>query len=249
MKFNLALYADTALAAVCAFIFIFTLVRYYTFNIAASLCAAVLCAVAAGTGAYFYIRHKQRKKLLYGKEAEEKNKLAMHLCLLPFDKACLLIISATGGIKKGKRIECENCVLFPVFKAEPCDMDDIMPALRCKSGGKDKIIVCNYITDGARKLAANCAAAVWECADLYRKLKKQNKLPETYLYAEPAKVKLLKRIKLRFSRKLCLPAFWSGAALTFMSWFTFYPIYYIVSGALLLALCAAAAVFGQSKEI
>ncbi|MCD7729228.1 MAG: hypothetical protein LUI60_04875 [Clostridia bacterium] len=249
MKVNLPLICDTLLTALCAFIFFFTLVRYYTKNAVIALISGICGGVALGAGAFFYIRRKQRKKILFGREAEEKRKLAMHLCLLPSGEACSLLAKAAGGEVKGRRVESENIVCFAIFKAEPCDMDDILPALKRKCGGKDKVIACNYITENARKLAENCGAAVWECADIYLRLKKAEALPETYLYAEPEKIKLLKRIKLRFTRKLCLPAFWSGAALMFMSLFTFYPIYYIVSGAILLAVCAAAAIFGQPKSM
>ena len=38
----------------------------------------------------------------------------------------------------------------------------------------------------------------------------------------------------RISRKLCAPLFWSGLALLGLSYFTFFPIYYIVSGGIML---------------
>ncbi len=249
MKINFALISDTVLTAFCTFLFVFTLVRYYTYSALIALIFGIVWGVAAGCGAFFYIRHKQRKKLLFGKEAEEKRKLAMHLCILPYDKACGIITAATGGIKKGRHIECENEIYFPVFKAEQCNMDDLLPVLRFNGNGKKKVFICNYIAENARKLAQSCGVGVWDSAEVYKKLKKAEALPASYIYAEPSKTKLFKAIKLRFSKKICLPAFWSGTALMFMSWFTFFPVYYIISGAILLAVCAAAAIFGQPRSI
>ncbi|MCD8372703.1 MAG: hypothetical protein LUD27_05320 [Clostridia bacterium] len=249
MKINLPLIADTLFVGICTFLLVFTLARYYLKNAAISLICGIVGGVALAVAAFFYIRRRQNKKLLYGKEAEEKRKLAMHLCLLSCADACSLIIKATGGVKRGKRIESGEKIYFPVFKAEPCDMDDLMPLIRLAAADKEKIFICNYIADNARKLAENCGIAVFDCGEVYKLLKKAEALPESYLYAEPQKLKLIKRIKLRFSRKLCLPAFWSGAGLMFMSWFTFYPVYYIISGAVLLVICVLAAIFGQPKSI
>ena len=59
---------------------------------------------------------------------------------------------------------------------------------------------------------------------------------------------MFSKIKGGFSRRLCMPAFWSGAAMLFFSYFSFYPVYYIVSGSLLLVLCSAAAIFGKRAK-
>lgn len=40
----------------------------------------------------------------------------------------------------------------------------------------------------------------------------------------------------------------SGAVMLFFSYFSFYPVYYIVSGSLLLVMCAAAAIFGKRAK-
>ena len=79
--------------------------------------------------------------------------------------------------------------------------------------------------------------------DFHDTLKQKNLLPEKYAYEEAKRTGLFKKIKSRFTRKLCAPLFWSGSALLALSYFTFFPIYYIVSGSIMLIIAAIALVF------
>ena len=73
-------------------------------------------------------------------------------------------------------------------------------------------------------------------------MKEKDLLPEKYVYEGAKKISFFKRVKSRFSRRICAPLFWSGLSLMALSYFTFFPIYYIVSGGIMLILSAAALV-------
>lgn len=245
MKRFVPLIADALFAALCAFLLFFTLVRFY-FSTAAGLASGIVGGLAAGAGAFAYIAAKQNKTASLTAGRKEAEKLAVHLACIPqCDAEELFMRSLNGAERKDGHIECNGEAYFTRFCMEPCGRDDLLPAVRFKSDGK-KYFVCNAATAACATFAADCGVEII-CADsVYERLKARNALPEKYA-GEVKKVKFFARIKSRFTRKLCLPAFTSGTALLFFSYFTYYPIYYIVTGSLLLLLCLAAAVFGKRK--
>lgn len=245
MKRFVPLIADAVLAAVCAFLLFFTLVRFY-FSTAAGLAAGIIGGLAAGAGAFAYIAAKQSRSASLSAGKREAEKLAVHLACIPQSEAEELFMRCLDEPEqKDGRIECEGEAYFTKFCMEPCDRDDLLPAARFKTD-KKKYFVCNAATAACAEFAADCGVEII-CADgVYERLKARGALPEKYT-GEVKKVKFFARIKSRFSKKLCLPSFASGAALLFFSYFTYYPIYYIVTGSLLLLLCLAAAVFGRKK--
>ena len=91
-------------------------------------------------------------------------------------------------------------------------------------------------------LCENFAIEVKQIDYVYNLLKENELLPEKYIYEEQKKTNFFKRIKIRFNRKICAPLFWSGLALLALSYFTFFPIYYIVTGSLMLIISAVALV-------
>ena len=237
MKRFVPLIADAVLAAVCAFLLFFTLVRFY-FSTAAGLAAGIIGGLAAGAGAFAYIAAKQSRSASLSAGKREAEKLAVHLACIPQSEAEELFMRCLDEPEqKDGRIECEGEAYFTKFCMEPCNRDDLLPAARFKTD-KKKYFVCNAATAACAEFAADCGVEII-CADgVYERLKARGAVK---------KVKFFARIKSRFTKKLCLPSFASGAALLFFSYFTYYPIYYIVAGSLLLLLCLAAAVFGRKK--
>jgi hypothetical protein len=77
-------------------------------------------------------------------------------------------------------------------------------------------------------------------------LKKQNLLPEKFIFEGVKKPNIFKRIKAKFNKKLCLPLFFCGLSLTLFSFFTFFPIYYIITGGILLILSAISLVIDKN---
>lgn len=246
MRKYIPIILDALLAAVCVFLLFFTLVRYY-FSAGAGLAAGIIAGLAAGAGAFCYIRAKQNRSVSLSACKAEAEKLAVHLAILGNENARTLFAECEENAAVcGGFVESAERAYYTDFKLEPATSDALLPLLRLETD-KKKCFVCPSVTP---KCADFAAAADIEllCADeIYEHFKKSEKLPEKYLWEGKKRTKFLALVRSRFTRKLCLPAFWSGAALLFFSYFTYYPVYYIVSGSLLLLLCGAAAIFGKRK--
>lgn len=241
-KINLPLILDTVFTALCAFLLFFTAMRFYTKNAVLALVFGILAGGLFGTLGFVYISKKQNKKLLLSKDEREKKLLALHLSLSSDAYVLKLFESCfEGGKNENGKIETDEEVCFFNFKMQALSEDDIARVIKFSSEKKKKIFCCK-IAPEALLLAENFLIETLLIDDVYKLLSEKNLLPEKYVYEGPEKISVFKKIKARFSRKLCAPLFWSGLGLLALSYFTFFPVYYIVSGGILLILSAVALV-------
>ena len=243
-KINFALISDVFFFALCAFILSFTAIRFYTKSAVLGLIFGICAALLFGALGFLYISNKQNKSLLLSRDEKNKKLLSLHLSLSSDEYILGLFKKGLGDEAKirGKRVICGEQSYFFNFKMQPISEDDIARIIKLKTDG-EKIIYCNTAAASAAALAAHFGIRINGIDEVFALLKKNNLLPEKYVYEEAAKTGFFKRIKSRFSRKLCAPLFWSGLALLGLSYFTFFPIYYIVSGGIMLILSAVALVF------
>lgn len=245
-KINLPLILDTFFAALCAFLLFFTSIRYYTKNVYIALAFAIAAFLLFGVLSFLYISRKQNKKLLVSRDEKQKKLLSLHLSLSSdeyicelFDK-CLKTEDNQTEIKNGK-IYRGDSVCFFNFKMQPISEDDVAKIIKFKCEQK-KVIFCTRISPEALILAENFLIEIKQIDYVFDLLKERELLPEKYVYEGAKKITVWKRVKARFSRKICAPLFWSGAALLALSYLTFFPVYYIVSGGIMLILSAVALV-------
>ena len=232
---------DTLFAALCAFLLFFTSIRYYTRNAFLALGFAIAAALLFGALSYLYISKKQNKKLLISHDEKQKKLLALHLSLSSDEYICELMSKCLEGAEKPEtkngRIIIDDCAYFCNFKMQHVSEDDIAKVIKVKCDEK-KVILCNRISTEALILCENFLIDVKQIDFVYNSLKEKDLLPEKYVYEGQKRTGILKRIKARFSRRLCAPLFWSGLALLILSYFTFFPLYYIISGGIMLILSA-----------
>ncbi len=245
-KINLPLILDTFFAAVCAFLLFFTAIRYYTRNAYIALAFAVCAALLFGCLSFLYISRKQNKKLLISRDEKQKKLLSLHLSLSTdeyvcelFEK-CLRPEEGSSEIKGGK-VYTDGRVYFFEFIMQPISEDAVAKVIKFRTDDK-KIIFCNRISAEAAVLAESFLIEVKQIDEIYKLLEDNKLLPEKYVYEGAKKISVWKRVKARFSRRICAPLFWSGLALLALSYFTFFPIYYIVSGGIMLVASAVALV-------
>ncbi len=245
-KINLPLVMDTFFAGTCAFLLFFTAVRYYTKSVAAALVFGIAAMLLFGALGYLYISRKQNKKLIVTRDEKEKKLLSLHLSLSSdaYIKNLLRSMLGENARISGKKIIWDGTAHFFDFKMQPLSEDDVAQVIKYGYNGKKKIF-CTAVSPQAAALAGNFSIETAAIDEVYENLKKKQLLPEKYVYEEPPKQKLHQRIKARFSRKLALPLFWSGAGLLALSYVAFFPLYYVISGSLVLALAAVSFVFGQ----
>ena len=241
-RINLPLILDTLFAAFCAFLLFLTSIRYYTRNSYLALGFAIAAALLFGALSYLYISKKQNKKLLISRDEKQKKLLSLHLSLSSDEYVCDLMSKCLQDVetemknKHGGLIIGESAY-FCNFKMQPLSEDDIAKVIKVNCDEK-KIILCNRISTEAMMLCENFLIEVKQIDFVYETLKERQLLPEKYVYEGQKKIGFFTRIKARFSRKICAPLFWSGLALLFLSYFTFFPLYYIISGGIMLILSA-----------
>lgn len=237
------LLADTLFAGVCAFLLFFTAVRFYTESAAWGLVFGIAAMLLFGTLGYVYVSRKQNEKLLISRDEKNKKLLALHLSLSSDEYVTKLICSLLGeGARAGEqRIEYAGEGYYFNFKMRPLSEDDVAQVIKSRFAGK-KRLYCNRISPEGTALADNFNIGVTCIDEVYSALKCKNLLPEKYVYEGAPKVKLAQKIRARFNRKLAAPLFWSGAGLLALSYLTFFPVYYIVSGSLTLVLAVLAMV-------
>ena len=238
--------SDAAVAALCTFMLAFTFVRYH-FGNTYGLIAALPAALAAGTLVFLYKGRKRKRALDTAAMSAGAEKLAAHLALLgPEESAGLVGGGLDGGKTDGSVAETDKGLYFCSFTPEPADRNALLTAIRHRTE-KKKHFVCCTATQECARLAEETGIELICAEEIYGLLKEKDALPGKYLLEKP-KSGMFSKIKGGFSRRLCMPAFWSGAAMLFFSYFSFYPVYYIVSGSLLLVMCAAAAIFGKRAK-
>ena len=245
-RLNLPLVLDTVFAGICAFLLFFTAVRFYTKSAVIGLVFGVTALLLFGALSYVYISRKQNKNLLLSRDEKNKQLLSLHLSLSSdgYIKKLFCSLFGEGAKIKGQKVLLGDTANFFNFKMRPLSEDDVARVIKHKFEGK-KCIYCVKISPEAAALAGNFLIKVTGIDEVYSALKNKELLPEKYVYEGAQKIKLSQRIKARFNRRLAAPLFWSGAGLLALSYFTFFPIYYIVSGSIMLILSAVSLVIGQ----
>ena len=241
-RLNLPLILDTLFAGICAFLLFFTALRFYTRSPAIGLIFGVVAALLFGALVFLYISRKQSKSLLLSRDEKQKKLLALHLTLSSdaYIKNLFLKCFENAEIC-GNRVICGGVSYFFNFKMQNLSEDDIAKIIK-EDVPDEKAVYCVKVAPDALFLAENFGIKIIAIDEVYELLKSKDLLPEKYIYEDKKRDNIFKRIRTRFSRKLCAPLFWSGLALLALSYFTFFPIYYIVSGGLMLILAAFALV-------
>lgn len=247
-RINLPLVLDTLLLGLCAFFLFFTAVRFYTKNAVLALCFGILAGLLFGALAYLAIGRRQNAKILISRDEKNKELLSLHLSLSSDDyvRNLLKVCIGEGAKISGNRILCCDRVYFYDFQMHPLTEDDVAKIIKRK--GENKILYCTAISPQAAYLADNFSIEVRTIDRVYEELKEKDLLPKKYVFAGAPKTGILKRIRARFTNKLCAPLFWSGLSLLALSYFTFFPVYYLVSGGIMLLLAAIAFIFRTEKR-
>lgn len=246
-RVNFALISDVLFFALCSFLISFTAIRFYTKKASLSLVLALLTALAVGVLCFFALYAKRSKRLAAMLGENEKKSLSLHLSVCSSAYIRDLFLKALdGAYTEDNRISDEERDYFFNFRMSPVSSDDVAEIIKADSL-KIKCLFCCKIAPDALSLAKDFSIEVKTVGDVYVLLKDKNLLPEKYALGEVKKPKFFTRLKSRFTRKLCPSLFFGGMTLLFFSFFTFYPVYYIVMGAILTALSAISLIFGQSS--
>ena len=143
----------------------------------------------------------------------------------------------------GNEIRTENAHTWVLFSFKDADADDLAPALRAE--GENKCVYACGFTDEAKKLAAAFGITLKDAGDAHALAKECGRLPEKLLAPPAAAGGLRKKLAFRVRREAWRGYLFSGSFLLVFSLMTVFPVYYIVTGGLLLAAAVLVRLFGK----
>lgn len=244
-KINLAVVSDVLFFTLCAFLISFTTLRYFLKSIAWAIVISALIAIAVCLIS-LRLTLKRREKLIATTIGDgERKLLAIYLCTLsPEDVKNLFLNALDGTYAAGNALEDENCEYRFCFKIAPLSCDDIAAIVKDR-GEKQLVLLCCGAAPDSVNFAKDFEIKLKCMGEIYPLLKDKKLLPESYPFNSSAKKGVIKKVRLRFNRRLCPSLFFSGLFLLIYSIFSFYPLWYVVTGSILLILSAVCLFFGE----
>lgn len=247
---DLPMFADIAFYTVCAFVFSLCVMRYYRLPFALSASVAALFALAAGGAAFLLLYSGKRRRALNKKQQEARDALLLHLALEKPERVRAQLLSAlvadgSDARCEGERLSLDGVPLVPLFTMEPANADAVALLLR-EFGGTPFRIFCNALTPDAEKLLASFSVKA-DCKDeIYALFERTKTIPDPLICGELPRKTAKQKLRRSFSKANARPFFVSGLLLMLMSLFTLFPLYYVISGGLLLLCAVAVRLFGYA---
>ena len=236
-KIDLPLWSDTVFFFACCWILSLCILRYYriTMWLAVALCS--LISLLLGAGFFFLLYRSRKKKFLLKRDIEEKEKLMLHLALS----------SAEANEKLFKPLlQEEERTTFLLFSMQPLSADTVAEKIKNMKGEEEFCIFCNTLSPEARQLCEAFTLPVTEGNEVYIKLKDKKLLPEKYICGEKKRRSVKEKLKIGFCKKNSRSFFVSGAALLILSLFSFFPLYYVIGGSILVLTALIVRIFGYA---
>lgn len=249
-KFDFPLWADTAFYAICTFAVSFCILRYYRVSVAVAATVSVLFALAAGAISFLLQSGIRRRKTLNKREREQREKLLLHLALEKPERVRAALLQAY--LADGKDAHClgddlsvDGVTVVPLFTMEPVSADGVAHLLR--KFGRNFLLVCNSLTADAEKLLDSFSVKTERGDEVYALFSRTETTPSPLICGDVPRRSAKQRLQTSFSKKNARPFFVSGLLLLFMSLFVLFPVYYLVTGSVLLLLAVTVRIFGYAS--
>lgn len=240
--------ADILFYGVCAFFLTLCITRYYRLPLWMCFLLALLLSPAVSLVAFLLLYRKNQKKLLTKKQLKDRDALLFHLALEKPERVRASLLEAY--LADGREAHCEGdelCVdgrpVVPLFALEPISADKIAGLIR-KFGKTEFTVVCKSLSREAEKLIASFAIEAVREDEIFDLFSRTGKTPSPLICGEVPRKTFKKTLRRAFSKSNAHPFFLSGILLLIMSLFVLFPVYYLISGSLLLALSIGVRLLG-----
>lgn len=244
--------ADIIFYSFSALFLAFCILQYYRLPLWISVTSSLLIAFSVGGIAFLILFQSNRKKMLSKKERESRDALLFHLALEKPERVRLELL--TAFLKDGKEAHCEGEDLWvegisivPIFSLDPLRADMIAELIR-KFREKKFSLACNSLTPEAEKLLSTFGIKSLQGNEIYSLFTRTDAIPEPLICGEIPRKTTRQKLKRSFSKSNARPFFISGILLLFMSLFTLFPVYYLISGSLLLLCAISVRLLGFSEQ-
>ena len=244
-----AFISDLIFTLFTAFLLTLCIFRYLGVPLITALLLSAVCGLLCTCAIGAYLQGKRKTVLLKRSETANQEKLSLHLCLLPPEKARDIFYTAfapaENACKAGKnRVETATDVYFFAFCISPVTADQILPVARFATK-KNKTLVCLKIDEYALQLCTRLAITVKTGDWSYLFLKERNALPTAYLGEQMGERKR-NRLRICFAKNNARRFFTSALFILCLALFSPFPLYYYIFAFFLLLTAVFIRIFGYS---
>ena len=251
-KIDFTLIADVVFYGIAVWFLSIGVLRYYRMRLplAAILASIIALAIAGIILILFY--HSRRRRRLTKKETEARDSLLLHLALEKEERVRASLVTAFLADGKSAHLQedaiaIEDSLYVPRFTMQPLSADETAHIIRAY--GREKVtILCNALTPEAEKLAHSFGIKLMRKNEIYDLFTRTKTTPDPLILADLPRKSAKRTFRRIVSKKSARPFFTSGVLLLFMSLFTFFPIYYLISGSVLTMLAIIVRFIGFSPE-
>ena len=129
------------------------------------------------------------------------------------------------------------------FRFEKVTADELSPLVRAKE--ERKAAFAGAFTDEAKKLADSFGLRLVEAPEVYALVKESGCMPDPLIAPPVKKSGFLQKLRAGVRRKAWRGYAFAGVSLLLFSLLTIFPVYYIVTGSILLAAALLVRFFGK----
>ena len=231
-------------------VFTLCLFRYLGVRLFFAFLLALLCGLLAALAIASWLGNKRRHFFLKKSDEALKQKLLLHLSLLSDEQTSAFFyrfFRLKEDIRKMSKLRFigEEYFYFLHFRFAPVTPDEIATLARLKTA-KQKMLFCNELEDSALRLCARLNIQVRTGDDIFRMLKAENALPESYLGEDQTAKKRKFQLRVCFAKSNSRRFFVGGALILLSSLISPFPYYYLITGGLLLLISVCIRIFGYS---
>ena len=237
-RFTLADILDILFYTLSAGFVVFGVLRYFRLNVWLCLLFSLLIAAVTCLGTGLLLSSGRRKKVNSKREKEDRDSLLLHLALEKEERVRAELLTALVADErranlKGDVLEEEGTLLIPLFTMEALSADTMAHLLKTY-GEAPFTVVCNSVTPEAEKLLERFGKGIMAGDEVYSLFARTGTTPNPLICGQIPRRSVRTNFRRSFSKKNARPFFVSGLVLLAMSLFTLFPLYYLISGCILL---------------
>ncbi len=250
-RFSLADVLDVLFYSLSACFIAFGVLRYFRLAVWLCLLFALLFAAVTCAGTALLLSGSRQKKVNGKREKEERDALLLHLALEREERvrAELLTALVAAGREahlQGDVLEEDGVLLIPLFTMEPLSADTIAQLLRTY-GETPFTVACSDLSPEAEKLLSRFGKGALKGDAVYTLFASTATIPDPLICGQLPKRSVRANLRRSFSKKNARPFFVSGLLLLIMSLFTLFPLYYLITGCVLLVTAVLVRAVGFSE--
>ena len=248
MRQKFTLWSDTVFIFCMSLTAAFCLLRFYLRELWAAAALSLALAAAGTALLHLWMRARRAKKHRTREQQQKIADLAFHLAMEEPQNSAELIarsLRAAGfddAHAEGGCVTAAGKRAFLRFRLEKVTADELRPAV--VAAGRQKFALGGAFTAEAEKLAAAFGVELWDAEKVYALVQGAGAMPDP-LFAPPPAPK--RKLAFRLRRAAWRGYAFSGGFLLLFSLWAIFPIYYLVSGGLLLAAAVLVRLFGKAE--